>query len=222
MPARPTLSEIHRVLANRLALVVHFSGTPKGAGSDFTHLFPADLAEVIKGTSQSGLSCSTVLPGDEFDDLERANATGCVGVVLGPMTPDSVLDAHPRDCGSYMVDGLRQVPHARDMTMGDLDATIAGRATDSYNEWVIADYRVIGLFVAEPHRVSVESAIHYPDDMPDYLRDSGTAPGFACKSLGEIEDMFPQTPIYSFSNGGLARWDGSEWIPAYHGSLYPP
>ena len=69
MFTRPNLAEIHTVLAKHNALIVHFSGTPKGAGSDFEQLFPSDLREVIEGNAQTGLCCSTVLPGDNFADL---------------------------------------------------------------------------------------------------------------------------------------------------------
>ena len=221
MLARPSLSDIHGVLAAYSAVIVHFSGTPKGAGSNFEYPFPSDLAEVIAGRSQTGLSCSTVMPGDEFSDLCSANATGCIGVVLGPRTPHSVLDAHPNDCGTYIEDGVRQVPHARDMTAPDLDATIADRANGSYNEWVIADYRVIGLFAAEPYRVSAAVAIQYPEDMPDYLRTDDIAPGFEYKSLNEIEKLLPGLPIYSFSLDGLVQRAGPDWVPAAHETLYP-
>lgn len=221
MATRPSLSDIHGVLAAHGAVIVHFSGTPKGAGSTFECPFPFDLEKVIAGRSQTGLSCSTVIPGDEFKELASANATGCVGVVLGPQTPNSILDAHPNDCGTYMENGVRQVPQARDMTASDLDATITGRADGGYNEWVIADYRVIGVFAAEPYRVSAEVAIDYPEDIPDYLRTANTAPGFEYTSLEEIEKFFPRLPIYALSQVGVIRRSGSEWVPVAHGVLYP-
>ncbi|MDP5280076.1 hypothetical protein Q9Q95_14185 [Sphingomonas sp. DG1-23] len=221
MVMRPSLSDIHGVLAAHSAVIVHFSGTPKGGGSTFEYPFPRDLEEVIAGRSLTGLSCSTVMPGDEFCDLNRANATGCIGVLLGLQTPQSVLDAHPHDCGTYMADGVRQVPHARDMTASDFDATITGRANGEYNEWVIANYQVIGLFVAEPYRVSIEVEIDYPEDMPDYLRGAGTAAGFDYKSLAEIATLFPNLPIYAFASGGVVEHIGSAWVPVTHKTLYP-
>jgi hypothetical protein len=221
MFARPSLSEIHSVLAAHGALIVHFSGTPKGAGSNFEYLFPFDLKEVIAGRSQTGLSCSTVMPGDEFRDLSSANATGCIGVILRPLTPGSVLDAQPTDCGTCMEDGVRRVPHARDMTATDFDATIFGRANGDYNEWAIADYQVIGLFAVEPYRVSARVKIDYPDDMPDYLRTNDTTVGFECKSLEEIETLFPELPIYAFSSGGVVQRAGSARVSVAHATLYP-
>lgn len=220
MFARPSLSDIHRVLAAHSALIVHFSGTPKGSGSNFEYLFPYDLEEVIAGRSQTGISCSTVMPGDEFRDLSSPNATGCIGVILIPLAPGSVLDAHPTDCGSYMEDGVRKVPHARDMTTSDFEATISGRVNGDYNEWVIANYKVIGLFAAEPYRVSAPVKIDYPDDMPDYLRTDDTTLGFECKSLEEIETLFPELPIYAFSGGGVVQRAGSAWVSVTHGTLY--
>ncbi len=221
MFARPSLSEIHCVLAAHGALIVHFSGTPKGAGSNFEYPFPSDLQEVIACRSQTGLSCSTVMPGDEFADLCRANATGCIGVILRLRTPCSVLDARASDCGTYMEDGVRKVSHPRDMTASDFSATISGRANGNYNEWVIADFQVIGLFAAEPYRVSAEVTIDYPDDMPDWMRTIDTTLGFEYKSLDDIQKLFPELQIYSFSNSGLVQRVGSAWITVAHATLYP-
>jgi len=142
MLARPSLSEIHSVLAAHNALIVHFSGTPKGAGSDFEYLFPFDLEEVVARRCLTGISCSTVMPDDEFRDPSSANATGCIGVIVSPLTPSSILDACPTDCGTYMEGGIRQVSNARDMTSLDFQAAISKRPNGSYNEWVIADYEV--------------------------------------------------------------------------------
>lgn len=220
MFTRPSLCEIYSVLAEHKALIVHFSGTPKGSGSGFEDSFPSDLKKVIAGRSQTGISCSTVMPGDEFRDLCRANATGCIGVILTLLAPDSVMDAHPADCGSYVEDGVRKVPKARDMTKSELEATISKRAQDSYNEWVIARYKVIGLFAADPYRVSAQVNIDYPVDMPDYLRSNDATPVFKYKTLEEIESLFPDLPIYAFSGGGVVKRDGSTWVSVAHATLY--
>ena len=62
-------------------------GTPKGEGSDFEDGFPHDLTKVIGGGGLSGLSTSVVMPGDEFADVSRTNATGCIGGILGLQSP---------------------------------------------------------------------------------------------------------------------------------------
>jgi len=220
MFTRPHLAEIHNVLAKYNALIVHFSGTPKGAGSNFEHLFPLDLIEVIKGNAHTGLSCSTVLPGDNFANLDSANATGCIGVILGMKTNQSIRDAHYTDSGSGMENGIRIVPNARDMTVSEIENTISNRAPDEYNEWVIADYKVIGVFAAQPYYVWSILPITYPDDMPDYLRSPDPVSGIARISLEEIEAAFSELPIFTFSNGKLVVRKDLVWEPVEHSSLY--
>ena len=160
------------------------------------------------------------MPHDEFRDLCSANATGCIGVIFTLLAPDSVMDVHPTDCGSYIEDGVRKVPKARDLTKSDLEATISERANQSYNEWVIAGYKVIGLFAADPYRVSARANISYPHDMPDYLQTNDTELVFEYKVLEEIEELFPELPIYAFSEDGVVKRDGSTWVSVAHATLY--
>ncbi len=218
---RPSLTDIHALLSGHCGLIVHFSGTPKGAGSDFDLLFPDDLRKVANGHSQSGLSCSIVKPTDEFAHLSYANATGCIGVVLGLQSEHSLVDAHPHDCGTFMVDGVRQTPSARDMTTHHIDATITCRASGNYNEWIIANYSVLGIFAAAPFRISANIPIDYPDDVPANLRTSVDAPGFKYLSLEEIAAEFPDQPIYSYVNGALVEWGQASWKSIPHSQLYP-
>jgi hypothetical protein len=42
------------------------------------------------------------MPGDEFADLAKANATGCVGIIVGFQNKDSLVAVDPHDCGSYV------------------------------------------------------------------------------------------------------------------------
>lgn len=218
--ARPRLPDIHAILRKHCALIVHFSGTPKGGGSNFELAFPDDLRKVISGQSQSGLSCSVVLPNDEFSDLERANATGCIGLVLGLTSEQSLIDAHPYDCGTFMKNGSRQVPNARDMTAENIEDTVTSRKGDSYNEWVIANYSVIGIFAVAPFRFSADVPIDFPDDMPDYLRSSPIAAGFKFSSPKDLAKEFPSLPIYSFVGGVLVERVQCSWNTIPHSQLY--
>lgn len=218
---RPNLTEITTILRKHVGLIVHFSGTPKGAGSDFQHRYPDDLHAVISGYGQSGLSCSVVMPTDEFEDLNSANATGCIGVILGLKSEQSIVDAHPNDCGSSMVNVVRETPHARDMSAADIDATVTGRSDSEYNEWVIAGYDVLGVLAVAPYRISADQPISFPADMPDYLRSNAMSPGFRYLSIDEIVQAFPDQPIFSFVAGGTVRLDSGNWTPVEHEELYP-
>lgn len=219
--ARPGLDEIHAVLATHRALIVHFSGTPKGGGSDYEHLYPADLEEVIAGRCNGGLSCSTVMPGDEFADLNRANATGCVGVILGLKAPQSILDAHRRDCGTFVQDGVRQVPHARDMNAADLNETIAARPADTYNEWVIGRYDVLGILAVPPYNVWTEQLAERPHDLPDYLEWEEEIADISTTTPAEIALLFPNLRVFSFRQNALVELVDEAWRVADHQELYP-
>lgn len=218
--SRPSVEEIYDLLSKRSALIVHFSGTPPGAGSSYDRLFPDDLNEVIRGACHGGLSCSTVMPSDQFSTLEKANSTGCIGVVLGLKTGQSIMDAHRRDCGSYVENHVRQVPNARDLSLSDLEATINDRASDSYNEWVVGDYCVLGIFAIEPFYIWAEVAVEYPPEMPDYLRSSEPSLGIATTNLQKLRDDFPGQEIFSFKNGGIVKLVDGVWKPTGHEMLY--
>lgn len=218
---RPILPDIHAVLRKYEGLIVHFSGTPKGAGSNFDFLFPDDLKEVLSGQSQTGLSCSVVMPNDEFGDLACANATGCIGIVLRMRSEQSLLDAHPGDCGSFMKDGVRQTPKARDMSAADVEQTITDRANCTYNEWVVADYSVVGLFAAAPFRISANVPIHYPEEMPTWLRSETETLGFKHLAIEDLVTEFGPLPVYSFSGGQIVEWVSGNWCPIQHHQLYP-
>lgn len=219
---RPTVEEIYALLCRHSALIVHFSGTPKGAGSTYEHLYPADLQEVIRGACQGGLSCSTVMPGDEFADLANANATGCVGVILGLNSGQSIIDAHSRDCGTMVEAGARVVPTTRDLSVNDLERTILERASGTYNEWVIGDYVALGIFAASPFYVWKETMPDEPPDLPDYLRAMSPVGDIGKTDVASIEAAFPGQPIFSFVERQLVLLGtcGCQSVEIHH--LYDP
>src|SRR5829696_1839766 len=191
-PRKIPVTQVEVFLSKHRALIVHFSGTPKGGGSDFEDLFPADLQKVVDGAAMGGLSCSAIRPSDEFADLENANATGCVGVVLGLQDSNSLVAVDPHDCGSMVQNGLRLVPDERDLDVADLERSFEERT--SYNEWVIRNYSVIGIFLAPPGRVSIMQVPEYPPDMPEEMK--GPVSSFRCTSVEELRACFPDLPIY--------------------------
>lgn len=217
---KPEVPEVYEFLRGHNALIVHFSGTPKGAGSNFEHLYPADLQSVVNLEAMGGVSCSVVRPDDEFSDLERANATGCIGVVLGLRDKDSLVAVHPHDCGSFVEDGVRKVPNERNLTIDDLEETFVNRPRGSYNEWIIKNYIVLGIFAAPPFRVSNLCIPRYLDDMPDYLKDGKPAPDFEYVTVPEIQATFSDLLIFGFRNGDLVCLTDEEGGPLDHTTIY--
>ena len=218
---RPTLQEINDLLRQHTALIVHFSGTPKGSGSEYDYHYPEDLKKVTAGHCQGGLSCSTVMPNDNFSDLKIANATGCVGVILGLNSKNSVIDVNAADCGTYVVNDVRIVPNYRDLSIVDLEQTIDDRPSGNYNEWVINDYQVLGIFAAAPFFISVLRKPIYLPEMPDYLRASEPQLGIVQTCPIAISAEFAELRIFSFVGGQLVNFENGKWEPFEHNDLYP-
>jgi hypothetical protein len=196
---------------------VHFSGTPKGAGKErgSSHLFPGDLNHVLQGFAIGGLSCSVVWPGDKFSGFDR-NATGSIGVVVGFRTDQSLVAAHSEDCGSMEESGIRIVERERDIDLVDLRRTLDFRT--SYNEWVIRDYVVLGLFAATPFEVSVLEIPSYPPEMPDFMRDNVPVPNIAVLAERDLLETFKQYPMYTFDQTHIHSL--ADHSPICHSEIY--
>lgn len=223
-PKKPRLKVVDAFLCRHRALVVHFSGTPKGAGSTFEEPYPDDLLTVIKGGASTGVSASLVMPGDEFNDVHRANATGCVGVVLRLRDPTSLVAVHPRDCGSMMSDGVRTVDRETDIELADLERSLTERgavADHFYNEWVVRDFEVLGLFAAAPYRISLwNPPLPGQDELPDYLRPN--LGWVSCNiSSSAVIATFAEWPVWSFQAGQIVRVDEGQAVEAPINGFYP-
>jgi hypothetical protein len=117
-------------------------------------------------------------------------------------------------------DGVRIVPNARNLDIADLEATICKRSPTSYNEWVIRDYVVLGIFAASPFKVWGEQMLPEPPDMPDYLRASEPVGDFIEISIRKIASDFPDRQIYSFVDNHLVMLCNDRWAPTEHNVLY--
>jgi hypothetical protein len=223
---RPEITEVHLFLQNHNDLIVHFSGCPpmpvKDRGKE--HLFPTDLKHVIAGNAQGGVSCSVIRPGDIFDGPE-ANSTGCIGVILRMKSRDSLISAADYDDGTRVDDDdNRIVDKDVDISVEDLERTMENRK--GHNEWAIKDLEVLGIFAGNPFEVWHR----YPQmgqfcDAPEEFSDMDALAGENCDprrvTLIELRHTFPDLPIYSFQDGGIARLEGPQRIPVGHAELYP-
>lgn len=202
-------------------LVVHFSGAPKGTGiKREDHLYPNDLTHVLVGKAQGGISCSTVKPGDSFHGKNR-NAIGCIGVIVKLNSVDSLVDVSAYDCGSIEYrNGERTALTNRKLTIDDIESSIVNRLADRYNEWIVKDYKVIGILAVAPFEVSILDKIQYPDDVPKHLRSSDPILGTALLDIPKIVKDFPDIPIYSFCNRDIVMFVDNEIQKFSHGELY--
>jgi hypothetical protein len=217
---KPDLAEVYGFLRKHNALIVHFSGAPKGAGLERGWLFPKDLANVLAGGAMGGLSCSVVRVGDVFQ-AEVRNATGCIGVVLGFQSKDSLVAVDPSDCGSMEDDetGIREVPHERDIAVADLERTLTER-TD-YNEWVVRDYVPIGILAVPPLEVDTLSVPMYPPDVPQIARDETPAPCIVRIDPVKMTNMFMGQNMYTFKKGKILCRRNGLFYPVDHSEIYP-
>lgn len=211
--AKPEKSEIHALLKSRNALVVHFSGTPKGIGTDL--LYPADLQNVIRGRAQGGVSTSTVTPRDPLSG-QASLATGFIGVILDLRSADSLAFAHVADCGSWLEDGVRKYLPEKDITLDELTLTIDRRYR--YNEWVLRHYTVRGIFAVAPYTVWAQTRPAAGPDIPEeYIQ---TVLGAKNLPLDEICNMAAEHTVYSFADGKIVKRVDGNWVPAAHADIY--
>lgn len=211
-PAKPSIDEVCSFLSRYKLLIVHCSGTPKGIGTS-TRSYPHDLQHVWQGHAQGGISCSLLGPGDRFHGF-NSHSTGTVGLVVAPTEPASIVAVSPHDAGSYLKDGVRVVGHEVDIGISDLERSLSDRG-DSYNEWVVRDFNVVGLFVASPATTWQSLAVQMPEGMPTQISGQDVP-----ITVHEIAEDFDGLPIYTLSEHGVLEWTASGWRPVAHSDVY--
>lgn len=210
--SKPTTNEIYEFLNKVSGLVVHFSGCPKGIGRE-NNLYPDDLNKIINGHVHGGLSCSLVIPGDNFSaDKVTNEAIGAIGVIVG-FDEDGLVAVSPSDCGSYEGDdGVRKI-FEKDIKIEDLKSSLTER--QNYNEWVIKQNNVLGIFVFDTTNipVSVYEKIEGSDE---------PVLGFNYPKFEDVKNTFQSLEIYTFLNGEIAKLDRNtgEFIKITLGDLY--
>jgi hypothetical protein len=167
--SRPDVKDVHKVLNLWGGIVVHFSGVPAGVSSGLNLQFPDDLKHVLTGNAQGGISCSTVRPGDTFEDPvnNQRNSWGCIGVIVRSRDPWSLVCVHPHDDGSHVgLDGLRVCSQIdSDLTLEDVVRSLEDRSVVDCNEWVMRDYDVLGVLFQPPFTVSTRMQFATPREM---------------------------------------------------------
>jgi hypothetical protein len=198
-------------LDKRNALIVHFASVPLLSGKQIS--YPLSLYTVINDNKLE-LSCSVVQPRDSFGPhSDKRNATGMIGLILRPLTDESVLAVSDFDAGSLLQsDGARYFP-PKPVTYANLCSSMERRGVlygplAAYNEWGIKEYEIRGLFVAS----TGENAFAEP-----------TAIEAQWERLAATCKRFPCLRIYTFMGPCLKEIDiNGNLQAAPHGQLYPP
>jgi len=222
---RPEVQDVYKLLRELEGLIVHFSGCPpmhvKKWEEDLS--FPADLKRVIAGGAQGGVSCSVALPGDVFAGPNAASI-GSIGVILRMKSKTSLKNATSDDHGTSVDDDNNRIGNEQEtLTLEDLAATL--RCRTKHSEWVLRDFKPIGLFAAEPYEIwqrypQVTKCPGIAEEFDDFeaLAGEGTERKVG---LAELRKTFPGLEIYSFAGRNLGRWEGFNLVPARHEVLYP-
>jgi len=199
-----TIYELHHILRNSNALIVHFSGTPKGSGA--ITFFPNDLKKAISNP-HFALSCSTIQPGDYFgnDPLMPRRAIGTIGIILDLQGPNSLMAVCPHDAGTS------EAREDRPIQLSDCENSMLNRLTEpsrAYNEWNLENYIVRGIFIIEPFQICITKSIEDvpgAEDLPDHMKNQTTV-DISEIALDEVRREFPEQRIYTFVNGQIAEW----------------
>ncbi|MDA9396267.1 hypothetical protein WN73_37770 [Bradyrhizobium sp. CCBAU 45394] len=200
----PATFSVRSFLAERGALVVHFS-TPMRR--DDALRFPDDLLRA-QALSEKGLCCSTILPtdvgpGEPNIDYAEANAVGCIGIILDVDDAGSVCAVHPSDCGTYR-DADGNLEYDGDEPTAEFCARSIDRRSGN-NEWVVKNFRTIGLFLFRPTFVHIA-----PPGSPErpIAVQGAIAP-------------FPGLRVFSVENQQFVEFDRTtnEWRPVEYGAI---
>ncbi|MFM0292241.1 hypothetical protein P0D68_03710 [Paraburkholderia sp. RL17-380-BIE-A] len=222
MYQRPPVSDIYSLLRTSNSLIVHFSGIAPGTGNPGERLYyPDDLRNVVTGGAMGGVSCSVISPGDIFGQTENNNnATGCVGVVLGLLSPSSLLDVHAGDGGSTVLPNGQRDANPKSLNLTDLQETITGRHRGTYNEWVVGNYKVLGIFIAAPCMVRAIVDIPAPPGVPANILGNSRGPGICYETINDVQRDFPDQRIFRFNVREIQEVNSSVWVHAPHNTIY--
>jgi len=206
---RPTVDEVLQELRRWEGIIVHFSGVPPGMSAGTNLAFPADLQYVIAGNAQRGISCSTVRPGDRFEAIPPStwrNSWGCIGVIVRPQHPWSLVGVDRHDAGSGVPPNGSWFRHCKhsdiDLTLREVIDSLHTRDPLDCNEWVMRDYDVLGVLVQPPF----------------------SARGFGqCASWNEIATAFSAERLFTLQPNGLyeVNHNGTLGPMISLASLYP-
>lgn len=145
---------------------------------------------------------------------QTANATGSVGLIIGLRGVGSLRAVSWNDCGSRIENGRRITDQRPPLSMCEVEASLDDRI--SYNEWVVRDFEVLGIFAMPPFLVWREQGVAVPEDYPDYA--ATTALGPAHVDPNELREIFPDAQIYTFVGQALCELGGA---PASNSHFYP-
>lgn len=191
---------IRNFLKSRKALLVHFSG-PTTRHTDL--VFPDDLRKAMT-LGSIGLAFSTILVGDNEN-----NATGSVGIAVDITDNKCVSRVSPSDAGSYFDPVENQLMSGGCRPTKETCARSIDKRT-AYNEWIVRNYTVIGIFLFVPPTVPKHCVI---------LNHSHRI--LVPISVDDVACSFPDPRIFSACRDGFVEYDRKErnWREVSYGNI---
>jgi hypothetical protein len=182
-----------KALSDRCAVVVHFSHHAK-MGHEIS--FPDDLNHAIKAV-QEIRSCCVLWPGHSL------NLPGSVGVIFSPRV-EHVLSVCSSDSGSYESSDGEDFSAGVPLSESSLRETF-NVPSGSYNEWRIRGAPLLGIFVADQHRIIVKqpTTLKINDEQINDIYCTQI-------DLEMVFESFPSRKVYTLGTDGLVELDGPE------------
>lgn len=193
-----SLSDLHALLRARPALIVHFSGCPRGVGRVIN--YPHDLAWALVSPTEI-LCCSTIEPRD-FDSFQPG-ASGFVGVVLDPVDERSIVYVDHEDHGAPATTADR-LAMDRPESIATCERSFERDGATPYNEWLVGPFRVVGMFVAPGAEIQEPDRTFSSKSPSDVLSDFGQHRMFSCHA-GQFWELLAD----------------QNWAPLDMASVYP-
>lgn len=192
------ISDLRALLRERPALIVHFSGCPRGIGRDIN--YPNDLLGVIAAPHE--IICCSTIESHDFDVLPFGGS-GFVGVVLDPLDEQSVVYVDHEDHGAPPSTPQR-LAMDRPESLADCARTFTRDGATPHNEWLVGPSRVIGVFVAPEAQVQTSDGSFDGVMAADVLSSLGKHRLFRC-----IDGLFYE------------RHAADNWQPLDMSTVYP-
>lgn len=175
------VSDLRALLCRRPALIVHFSGVPKGIGCDIN--YPKDLAYALANPGEI-LCCSTIEAGD-FNAFPF-RSSGFVGVVLDPIDEASIVFVHHDDVGAPKTTVERKM-WDRAESLESCERTFTRDGEFPYNEWLVGPSRAVGIFVAPAAQIQEPNRSYRNVNASDVIGDLGRHRIFSCMAGKFVE-----------------------------------
>ena len=197
-----TFDEMWNELAQRQALIVHFSNHADMGRKEA--YFPNDLQSAIKNY-QNGphwpLSCSVLWPGHKMSPV------GSVGLILEPQSINNILSVKKSDSGSMCFQDGSEGSLGDPLTKASLNSSFEVKQGD-YNEWRVRGAKPVGIFIHDLCNIEVRGLIHRDQRLKGLPTEMiAFEPEFTAElhsiQVDRVKSSYPDFYIKTIKNGNI-------------------